>query len=297
MTENADPEAELPPAFSQHVRRARAFGAAAAAYAEHRPDYPIAAITWALEPLTALPGHLDRPAKLLDLGAGTGKLTTQLASLPVGPGLPQVVAVEPDPEMLAELHNTLRKAQNGSPEGQGGNGQVTVLCGQAEEIPMPDASMDAVLAGQAAHWFDLEVAIPEIARVLAPGGVFAGLWNASDDRVEWVAGLADLSGRHGLATVSMFSRPNDEGFPGRLSAAGRDLFAAPEFATFEHAHPRTADSLIETLSTHSMFLIMEPEERDATLSRVREYLAVTPQTALGEFNVPIVTMAVRAVRR
>src|SRR5262252_2640729 len=159
MTENPDRETGRLPGFSQHVRRARAFGAAAAAYAEHRPDYPIGGIAWALEPLAALPGHLVRPARLLDLGAGTGKLTMQLASLPVGPGLPQVVAVEPDPQMQAELRKTLRTSQGtaerGTTGGEGGTGQVTVLSGRAEEIPLPDASVDAVLAGQAAHWFDL----------------------------------------------------------------------------------------------------------------------------------------------
>jgi hypothetical protein len=95
----------------------------------------------------------------------------------------------------------------------------------------------------------------------------------------------------------MFSLPDDEGLPGRLRITGRDLFAAPTHKSFEHAHARTADSLIETLSTHSIFLIMEPDEREANLSRVREYLADTPQTASGEFSVPIVTLAVRAIRQ
>jgi len=292
MTDHGDHDAERLLAFEQHARRASAFGNAAAAYAEHRPDYPVEAISWALEPLAALPGRHARPATLLDLGAGTGKLTAQLAGLPVGPGLPQVVAVEPDPQMLAELTTTARAAGEAS-----GVSPVTVLRGRAEEIPLPDASVDAVLAGQAAHWFDLDLAIPEIARVLVPGGVFAGLWNANDDRVEWVAGLADLSGRHGMATVSAFSRPSEEGLAGRLSIAGQHLFTAPEFASFEHSHARTADSLIETLGTHSIFLIMEPEEREAKLARVREYLAATPLTAAGEFSMPIVTLAVRSARR
>ncbi len=83
--------------------------------------------------------------------------------------------MEPDPDMLAELRRGLPA--------------VTAMSGRAEAIPLPDASVDAVLAGQAAHWFDLDRALPEIARVLTPGGVFAGLWNTDDDRVGWVAGL------------------------------------------------------------------------------------------------------------
>jgi SAM-dependent methyltransferase len=68
---------------------------------------------------------------------------------------------------------------------------VPALPGSAEAIPLPDASVDAVLAGNAMHWFDMAVAGPEIARVLAPGGILAGLWNVLDDRADWVAG------RHG----------------------------------------------------------------------------------------------------
>ncbi|MFF3500228.1 class I SAM-dependent methyltransferase [Streptomyces sp. NPDC003247] len=147
----------------ERLRHASSFGAVAAAYAEHRPDYARAAVRWALEPA---PGP-----RVLDLGAGTGKLTATLVALGA-----DVIAVEPDPAMLTELRRSLPA--------------VRALPGSAEAIPLPDASVDAVLAGNALHWFDMAVAGPEIARVLAPGGVLAGLWNVMDDRVEWVAGLA-----------------------------------------------------------------------------------------------------------
>ena len=122
------------------------FGAAAVAYAEHRPDYAQSAVRWALEPA---PGP-----RVLDLGAGTGKLTTTLVALGA-----EVIAVEPDPAMLNEL--------------RGARPAVRALLGSAEAIPLPDASVDAVLAGNAMHWFDMDVAGPEIARVLAPGGILA----------------------------------------------------------------------------------------------------------------------------
>ncbi|MFD0527375.1 class I SAM-dependent methyltransferase [Kitasatospora arboriphila] len=146
---------------------ASSFGVAATAYAEHRPDYAQAAVRWALEPA---PGP-----RVLDLGAGTGKLTAGL----LAPGA-EVVAVEPDPAMLAELRRSLP--------------DVRALRGNAEAIPLPDASVDAVLVGNAMHWFDMAVAGPEIARVLAPDGVLVGLWNLLDDRVDWVAGLARTAG-------------------------------------------------------------------------------------------------------
>jgi SAM-dependent methyltransferase len=120
------------------------FGAAAAACAEHRPDYAKAAVRWTLE---RAPGQ-----RLLDLGAGTGKLTAELIALGA-----EVIAVEPDPTMLAELRREIPA--------------VHALPGSAEAIPLADASVDAVLAGTAMHWFDMDVAGPEVARVLSYGPV------------------------------------------------------------------------------------------------------------------------------
>jgi SAM-dependent methyltransferase len=145
------------------ARRAT-FGPNAAAYARHRPDYPAEAIRWALAGAT-------RPVRqVLDLAAGTGKLTDGLVAI----GL-DVTAVEPNPGMRAEFTRQ--------------HPGVPVRAGTAERIPLPDASVDAVLGGQAFHWFDLDAAFAECARVLRPGGVVAALWNQEDRRVEWVAEL------------------------------------------------------------------------------------------------------------
>jgi SAM-dependent methyltransferase len=101
--------------------------------------------------------------RVLDLGAGTGKLTALLAELGA-----EVTAVEPDPAMREELARQLSSAR--------------ALAGSAEQIPLPDASVDAVLCGQSMHWFDLSRALPEISRVLVPGGTLGALWNSDDDR-------------------------------------------------------------------------------------------------------------------
>ena len=161
----------------ERLRHASSFGAAAAAYAEHRPDYAEAAVRWALEPVGD-----RRPVRVADIGAGTGKLTAALVGLGA-----DVTAVEPDPQMLAELRRAMPEVRSAP--------------GSAEEIPLPDGSVDAVLAGQAMHWFDMDRAMPEIARVLTPGGVFAGLWNVDDDRVGWVAELAEISKRKASITL------------------------------------------------------------------------------------------------
>src|SRR5919106_2517739 len=116
---------------NERLLHASSFGAAAVAYAEHRPDYAQAAVRWALEFAPGL--------RVLDLGAGTGKLTATLVAMGA-----DTTAVEPDAAMLTELRGALPG--------------VLALQGSAEAIPLPDASMDAVLAGNAMHWFDMDVA-------------------------------------------------------------------------------------------------------------------------------------------
>lgn len=267
------------PAATEHARRAASFGAAATEYAQHRPDYPVAAIRWALEPVVRAQEHRLR---IVDVGAGTGKLTAQLTDLALYGRRPQVSAVEPDEHMLAELRRAV-------PE-------VTTLAGRAESIPLPDASVDAVFAGQAAHWFDLDLAMPEIARVLTSGGVFAGLWNTDDDRVDWVAGLHRASGRKNVVAFTSYRPDDNSPIATWVSGQGRGLFQPAERAGFEHGHVRTASSLIETMRTHSMFLIMEPAEREAALRAAAEYLATAPHTASGDFVFPLWTLAERTVR-
>jgi SAM-dependent methyltransferase len=281
VTETPATQAATETAAQVHARRAGSFGAAAAAYAEFRPSYAVDAIRWALAPVTGQPAERGtEPLAVVDLGAGTGKLTAQLATISFGPRPVALVAIEPDPAMLAEL----RRRVPG----------VKAVSGRAEEIPLPDASVDAVVAGQAAHWFDLDLAIPEIARVLRPGGVIGGLWNADDDRVAWVAGLHEASGNR---TVVPGPDSDSTEMTDWIAPAGGRFFEPMREAVFSHQLTRTADSLVATLRTHSSFLIMEPEEREAVLGRVRDFLAATPETASGEFVVPMQTLAIRAIRR
>jgi SAM-dependent methyltransferase len=245
----------------QWARRASSFGAAAAEYAQHRPGYPDAAIEWVLRPVR------DRSAiKALDLAAGTGRLTEALQRAQV-----DVIAVEPDPQMRAEM---LRRVFG-----------VAVLAGSGEEIPLPDERVDVVVVGQALHWFDQRRAMPEIVRVLKPGGVFAALWNGDDHRAEWVVEYSRLSG-----------------YPLGMSAAPptivrHEALGPIEWANFDNSHRRTVDSLIATVGTLSATLVLEPRERDEKLRRLQEYLRSRPETASGEFDLPLITTVGRTVRR
>jgi SAM-dependent methyltransferase len=252
--------------------RGSSFGAAANAYAEHRPDYAEAAVRWALEPVWP-----RRPLRVIDLGAGTGKLTATLLRLGT-----DVTAVEPDPKMLAVLQRELGSARS--------------LPGSAEEIPLPDGSADAVLAGQAMHWFDLDRALPEIARVLSPGGVLAGLWNVDDDRVDWVAELAKISKNSSSVTLLRWRESNTQSRQERLLEEGSDCFGPGQIREFEHGHPRTADSLVAMIATHSRVLVMDEPERTWLLTEVHDFLHDRPETSAGEFVLPMVTVVLRAIR-
>ncbi|MEJ2856757.1 MULTISPECIES: class I SAM-dependent methyltransferase [unclassified Saccharothrix] len=242
------------------ARRANSFGPQAEAYARHRPDYPATAIRWALAPLG--PGA----HRVLDLAAGTGKLTTGI----VAEGH-QVTAVEPDEAMLSEL---VRHC-----------GGVRALPGSAERIPVPDATVDAVLVGQAFHWFDPDRAMPEIARVLRPGGVLAALWNSDDTSVPWVAEFGAVSGAISAAV----------GYAGR-TVPDHALFRDAAETTFRHTHRRTAESLVATVGTHSHTLVIPPEERQQLLEKMLTYLRSRPETAEGEFEVPLITYVKRLIR-
>lgn len=252
----------------ERLRRGSSFGAVARAYAEHRPDYPPSAVRWALN------GRSPAGLRVLDLGAGTGKLTGVLLSLGA-----EVTAVEPDGEMLSQLRRLFPR--------------VRALAGSAEAIPLPDGSVDAVACGQAMHWFDMPRAIPEIARVLVSGGSLAGLWNADDDRVEWVAALQEVAREAAAPSVSRRrAEAADFGtgqFGGEFGPAAR--------AEFAHQQPHTAASLLALSGTHSRVLTLPSAERAALLRAVAGFLASRPQTSSGEFTLPMVTAVVRSVRR
>jgi SAM-dependent methyltransferase len=234
--------------------RGLSFGPAADRYDEFRPTYPPAALTWALG---------TEPGRVVDLGAGTGILTRVLLALGH-----DVLPVEPDPAMRRRL----AEATPGT----------TALHGSAESIPWPDGSVDAIVAGQAYHWFDADRAHPEIARVLRPGGVFAPIWNIRDESVPWVARLSQLSDdRHGGAHDGQLEDPDFGPLFGRV--AGK---------TFQHEVPMTAERLVALISTRSYYLTATPRQQAEIAGAVRELVVGMPET----FPLPYETVIYRARR-
>ena len=214
--------------------RARSFESVAAEYERHRPEYPEEALRWAAEQLGLAPG-----ARVLDVGAGTGKLTRGLVALGF-----ELVAVEPGAPMLAQLRVAVPEAE--------------ALEGPAEAIPLPDASVQAAFAGQAFHWFDRPRALPELHRVIKPSGGLVLLWNWWNERDPLQRELGELIGYAGHEPYQ------DEELPGEpwFREVGRTVVE-----TLEESSP---EALVGYLSTASAFLTAEPEEREESLRAVHE---------------------------
>jgi SAM-dependent methyltransferase len=184
---------------------ATSFDLRAAEYARLRPGYPDAALDAAV-PTAA--------GTVLDLAAGTGKLTATLLDRGYG-----VIAVEPLPSMLAQLRRTSPRA--------------LAVAGTAEGLPLADGTVDAVVVGQAFHWFDRSRALDGIARILRPGGTLALLWNHDDETdplVRDVEAALDRVGRPAGGSTGLGERSGDEGDPA----------AVPREPPF-HSHPMFQD--------------------------------------------------------
>jgi len=134
-------------------------------YDRYRPSPPPQALDWLIPP---------GARAVLDLAAGTGAVTRELIGR-----APRVIAVEPDERMRAVLTARCPEAE--------------VLAGRGEDIPLPDASVDAVVVSSAWHWLDPEVAVPEITRVLRVDGILGVMWISRDMRVPWVTEFNQLA--------------------------------------------------------------------------------------------------------
>jgi SAM-dependent methyltransferase len=233
-------------------RRRSSFGPAAELYDRVRPGYPPDAVGWML-------GQTARD--VVDLGAGTGIFSRLVASLGH-----RVTAVEPDPEMRAQLATS---------------DTIAVVAGSAEAIPLPDRSTGAVVAAQAFHWFDNHAARAEIARVLGDGGVFAPIWNVRDQTEPWVAELTGLLGGGAAADARVHAREGRQFGP---------LFRRAERAEFRHAVPMTSDTLLDVIRTRSRYLVAAEDERRKVERGVSELAGRLPE----QFELPYVAVAFRA---
>jgi SAM-dependent methyltransferase len=245
----------------REIRRL-SFGSVAADYDRYRPSPPPRALDWLLPP--------DAEA-VLDLAAGTGAVTRGLVGRAA-----RVIAVEPDERMRKVL--------------TAGCPQAEVLAGRGEDIPLPDASVDAVVISAAWHWLDPDRAVPEITRVLRVGGVLGVMWNSRDARVPWVAEFNRLAREAREA-----DRPPDD-WPGRRREiafpAGTPLSALEEH-TVEYSLPMTKDELVGLLGTYSGVITLDAERRADFSRRVRVFLDGQPW---DRADLPMVCRCLRGTR-
>jgi SAM-dependent methyltransferase len=213
-----------------HPTAAAGFDAAASGYDRHRPGYPSDA-------LSAIIGQLEgSPPRVLDLGAGTGKLTRPLVEAGA-----QVIAVEP----VAAMGDALSAALP----------DVEVVRAAAEALPLADGSLDAVTAGQAFHWFDAPRALAEIHRVLRPGGLLAVIFNRRDLDTALQTEIDGLLAPYRGATPSW----GDHGW--RRALGSPTGFTAPEHLEFPNRQQVDADGLIGRVASVSFVATLPPEER------------------------------------
>jgi SAM-dependent methyltransferase len=239
--------------MTDHLPPARSFGSLADVYDRGRPSYPREAAAWS----TA-----EEPLTVLELGAGTGKLTEQLVALGH-----DVHATEPDAAMLALLKARLPDVR-------------TSLTG-AEDIPASDSSYDVVVVAQAFHWFDHDRALPEIARVLKPGGHLAVIWNARDERIPWVKKLGRI----------IASPPRERDSAGVL--AGSKHFGEVEEESFKCWQSVDQHSILDLVRSRSDVIGLPEEERAAKLAAVKALYADYGRGMDG-MQLPYVTRCFRA---
>jgi ubiquinone/menaquinone biosynthesis C-methylase UbiE len=232
------------------------FAGVADAYDRARPTYPREAAAWLVG---------SEHAHVLELGAGTGKLTEQLVALGH-----RVVATDPLAQMLSHLVTRLPHTP-------------AVIAG-AEHIPLRARSVDAVVGAQAFHWFDLDKALPEIARVLRPGGHLALAWNLRDERVPWVKRLGRLIGTQ-----------DQENDPTNALLASH-LFGFVETSTYRFWQLLDRGLLRDLVTSRSNVASMGQAERESVL---REVDALYEHYGRGPdgMHLPYVTHCYKAVVR
>jgi SAM-dependent methyltransferase len=219
-----------------HPAAAAGFASGADVYERARPSYPQESIDWLVSQTELGPART-----VVDLGAGTGKLTRLL--LPTGA---RVIAVEPIAEMRAHIDES-----------------AEVLDGTAEAIPLPAGSADLVTVAQALHWFDQDRALPEIHRVLREDGRLVLFWNMRDLDDPIQRGVEDLLG------------PLRKDVPGQILGAWREplsrstLFGPGTLAEFRYEQQFTTDDLCDRVSSTSFVAALPPLDREELLVRIR----------------------------
>jgi SAM-dependent methyltransferase len=234
----------------------RRFGEAAEAYERGRPEYPTGIVDWLLA---------DAPVTVVDLGAGTGKLTRALVGR-----AETVVAVEPDAAMRAALSQRLPG--------------TSVVTGTGEDIPLRDGYADVIVAGQAWHWVDPGRAVPEVARVLRPGGTLGLVWNDRDEADPWIARLSEI--------LEAFGTSPDAAYEPIVG----DPFGELETTEVPWVHDVPIDGVVDMVVSRSYVIALPDDRRARLVMQVRDLAHDGMNTTTGLVPIRYVTHGYRARR-
>ncbi|MGP6429739.1 MULTISPECIES: class I SAM-dependent methyltransferase [unclassified Pseudomonas] len=250
-----------------HHAAASGYKTAADTYVKGRPDYPPAVSEW----LTGTLG-LDGHKTVIDLGAGTGKFTGRLVATGA-----QVIAVEPVAQMLEKLSLAWP--------------QVLAVSGTATGLPLPDASVDAVVCAQAFHWFASTEALDEIARVLKPGGKLGLIWNLRDTRIDWVPKLDAIVNALEGDTPRFYTGEWRKAFP-------HPAFGPLQAQHFQHGHTGSPEDVIfNRVRSTSFIAALSDQQRAKIDEQIAQLIAGEPQLRGREVvTVPYETAAFVAVK-
>ena len=250
-----------------HPAAAKGFTDGVEAYERARPTYPPDAVAAIVSTLGLAPGRT-----LLELGAGTGKMTRLVA-----PSGARILAVEPVEAMRAKLLETVPG--------------VELVAGTAEAISLPNASVDAVAVAQAFHWFDAIRALSEIHRVLRPGGRVVLAFNRRDESAPWVRGLGEAIRRISTGEPQVW----DNAWREALTRCG--LFGPWASLPFHHVQRLTPDGVVDRAASVSYVAAAPPDVRAGVLDEVRALLAADPLTSgAAEIELPYDTEVLWAER-
>lgn len=252
------------PSTAIHSSAALGFSSGADSYRRGRPDYPVEVDRWLRTELCLCAGRVA-----VDLGAGTGKFTPHLVSTQA-----RVIAIEPIVEMLDQLTRALP--------------DVEAHQGTAEAMPLPDASVDAIVCAQSFHWFATPAVLAEICRVLTPGGKLGLVWNMRDERMAWVARLADIIA------------PYEGDTPRYYKGDWRNVFPFPGLSPLEEEHFSNTHTgapeqvIVDRIISTSFIAALPREERDHVAAQIRDLVASEPSLAgRSEVTLPYDTAVFR----
>ncbi len=234
-----------------HQIAAAGFDAQAEAYERARPSYPAAAVDWIIDALRIGPGRT-----VLDLAAGTGKLTRLLTSTGA-----RVVAAEPVDGMLRALQTAVPG--------------VEMLATTAEALAVRAAAVDGVTVAQAFHWFEPESALAELHRVLRPGGRLALVWNGRDLSVRWIARIWAIFDRE--EATAPWRKNRDRSWLDEPFTDSR-WFGPLHGETFRHVQRMTPAAVVDRVASVSHIAALPPAEHQRVRDEITALLAEDPET-------------------